>query len=67
MLLMVEGVVYGGMDYFPVFALDTQPDDHAGQADVRRSTTIPVASGEREFTRFELRKGRWTRAGWQSY
>ncbi|MSP29845.1 MAG: mandelate racemase/muconate lactonizing enzyme family protein [Acetobacteraceae bacterium] len=30
------------------------PDDHAGQAEVRRSTTIPIASGEREFTRFDF-------------
>ncbi|MGE0766952.1 MAG: mandelate racemase/muconate lactonizing enzyme family protein [Hyphomicrobiaceae bacterium] len=30
------------------------PDDHAGQAEVRRATTIPVASGEREFTRFDF-------------
>jgi len=30
------------------------PDDHAGQADVRRATTIPIASGEREFTRFDF-------------
>jgi D-galactarolactone cycloisomerase len=28
--------------------------DHAGQAEVRRSTTIPIASGEREFTRFDF-------------
>src|ERR1700746_2349770 len=26
----------------------------AGQAEVRRSTTIPIASGEREFTRFDF-------------
>ena len=30
------------------------PDDHAGQAEVRRSTIIPIASGEREFTRFDF-------------
>ncbi len=30
------------------------PDDHAGQAEVRRNTTIPIASGEREFTRFDF-------------
>jgi D-galactarolactone cycloisomerase len=30
------------------------PDDHAGQAEVRRSTTIPIASGEREFTAVRL-------------
>jgi L-alanine-DL-glutamate epimerase-like enolase superfamily enzyme len=29
-------------------------DDHAGQAEVRHSTTIPIASGEREFTRFDF-------------
>ena len=30
------------------------PDDHAGQAEVRRSTIIPIASGEREVTRFDF-------------
>nr|MCS5573966.1 mandelate racemase/muconate lactonizing enzyme family protein [Pseudomonadales bacterium] len=30
------------------------PDDHAGLAEVRRSTTIPIATGEREFTRFDF-------------
>lgn len=30
------------------------PDDHSGQAEVRRATTIPIASGEREFTRFDF-------------
>ncbi|MFV0297915.1 MAG: mandelate racemase/muconate lactonizing enzyme family protein [Hyphomicrobiaceae bacterium] len=30
------------------------PDDHAGQAEVRGQTTIPIASGEREFTRFDF-------------
>jgi L-alanine-DL-glutamate epimerase-like enolase superfamily enzyme len=30
------------------------PDDHPGLAEVRRSTTIPIASGEREFTRFDF-------------
>jgi L-alanine-DL-glutamate epimerase-like enolase superfamily enzyme len=30
------------------------PDDHTGQAEVRRATTIPIASGEREFTRFDF-------------
>ena len=28
------------------------PDNHRGQAEVRRATTIPIASGEREFTRY---------------
>ena len=28
------------------------PDDHLGLAEVRRSTIIPIATGEREFTRF---------------
>src|SRR5262249_21801375 len=32
------------------FEEPVSPDDHAGQAEVRRSTTIPIASGEREFT-----------------
>ena len=31
------------------------PDDHAGLAEVRRATTIPIATGEREFTRFDFR------------
>ena len=30
------------------------PDDHEGQAEVRQATTIPIASGEREFTRFDF-------------
>ncbi|MDP6451687.1 MAG: mandelate racemase/muconate lactonizing enzyme family protein [SAR202 cluster bacterium] len=30
------------------------PDDHAGLAEVRRSTIIPIATGEREFTRFNF-------------
>ena len=30
------------------------PDDHPGLAEVRRSTTIPIATGEREFTRFDF-------------
>lgn len=30
------------------------PDDHPGLADVRRSTVIPIATGEREFTRFDF-------------
>jgi len=36
------------------FEEPVSPDDHAGQAEVRRSTTIPIASGEREFTRFDF-------------
>ena len=30
------------------------PDDHPGLAEVRRSTVIPIATGEREFTRFDF-------------
>ena len=30
------------------------PDDHMGLAEVRRSTIIPIATGEREFTRFDF-------------
>ncbi len=30
------------------------PDDHPGLAEVRRSTIIPIATGEREFTRFDF-------------
>ena len=30
------------------------PDDHLGLAEVRRSTIIPIATGEREFTRFDF-------------
>ncbi len=30
------------------------PDDHVGLAEVRRSTIIPIATGEREFTRFDF-------------
>ena len=36
------------------FEEPVSPDDHAGQAEVRRSTTIPIASGEREYTRFDF-------------
>ena len=36
------------------FEEPVSPDDHAGQAEVRRSTIIPIASGEREFTRFDF-------------
>jgi len=30
------------------------PDDHRGQALVRQATAIPIASGEREFTRYDF-------------
>ncbi len=30
------------------------PDDHPGLAKVRASTTVPIATGEREFTRFDF-------------
>ena len=30
------------------------PDDHASLAEVRRATAIPIATGEREFTRFDF-------------
>jgi L-alanine-DL-glutamate epimerase-like enolase superfamily enzyme len=36
------------------FEEPVSPDDHQGQAEVRRATTIPIASGEREFTRFDF-------------
>src|SRR5713101_7892646 len=36
------------------FEEPVSPDDHHGQAEVRRATTIPIASGEREFTRFDF-------------
>ncbi len=36
------------------FEEPVSPDDHPGLAEVRRSTTIPIASGEREFTRFDF-------------
>ncbi len=36
------------------FEEPVSPDDHLGQAQVRRATTIPIASGEREFTRFDF-------------
>jgi D-galactarolactone cycloisomerase len=36
------------------FEEPVSPDDHTGQAEVRRSTIIPIASGEREFTRFDF-------------
>src|SRR3954451_11289546 len=34
------------------FEEPVSPDNHAGMAEVRRSTTIPIASGEREFSRY---------------
>ncbi len=34
------------------FEEPVSPENHAGQAEVRRATTIPIASGEREFTRY---------------
>lgn len=30
------------------------PDDHLGLAEVRRATSVPIASGEHEFTRFDF-------------
>src|SRR5207237_9573261 len=36
------------------FEEPVSPDDHAGQAAVRRSTIIPIASGEREVSWFHL-------------
>jgi D-galactarolactone cycloisomerase len=36
------------------FEEPVSPDDHRGQAEVRQATTIPIASGEREFTRFDF-------------
>jgi D-galactarolactone cycloisomerase len=36
------------------FEEPVSPDDHTGQAEVRRATVIPIASGEREFTRFDF-------------
>jgi L-alanine-DL-glutamate epimerase-like enolase superfamily enzyme len=36
------------------FEEPVSPDDHRGQAEVRRTTAIPIASGEREFTRFDF-------------
>ena len=34
------------------FEEPVSPENHRGQAEVRRSTRIPIASGEREFTRY---------------
>jgi D-galactarolactone cycloisomerase len=36
------------------FEEPVSPDDHHGQGLVRRATRIPVASGEREFTRYDF-------------
>ena len=36
------------------FEEPVSPDDHPGLGYVRRSTSIPIASGEREFTRFDF-------------
>jgi L-alanine-DL-glutamate epimerase-like enolase superfamily enzyme len=36
------------------FEEPVSPDDHPGLAEVRRSTIIPIATGEREFTRFDF-------------
>lgn len=36
------------------FEEPVSPDDHAGQAAVRAATSIPIASGEREFTRHDF-------------
>ena len=36
------------------FEEPVSPDDHAGQAEVRRSTTIPIASGEHIQGRWEV-------------
>lgn len=37
------------------FEEPVSPDNHAGMAQVRRSTRIPIASGEREFSRYGFR------------
>jgi L-alanine-DL-glutamate epimerase-like enolase superfamily enzyme len=37
------------------FEEPVSPENHDGQAEVRRATTIPIASGEREFTRYGFR------------
>ena len=34
------------------FEEPVSPENHRGQAEVRRATSIPIASGEREFTRY---------------
>jgi len=36
------------------FEEPVSPDDHRGQGLVRQATTIPIASGEREFTRYDF-------------
>lgn len=37
------------------FEEPVSPDDHPGLTEVRRATSIPIAAGESEFTRFEFR------------
>lgn len=37
------------------FEEPVSPDDHDGLAEVRRATDVPIATGEREFTRFDFR------------
>jgi L-alanine-DL-glutamate epimerase-like enolase superfamily enzyme len=37
------------------FEEPVSPENHSGQAEVRRATTIPIASGEREFSRYGFR------------
>jgi L-alanine-DL-glutamate epimerase-like enolase superfamily enzyme len=37
------------------FEEPVSPENHPGQGEVRRATTIPIASGEREFTRYGFR------------
>jgi hypothetical protein len=48
------------------FEEPVSPDDHAGQAKVRRSTTFLLPRGEREFTRFDfqdlLERREWCRS-----
>jgi L-alanine-DL-glutamate epimerase-like enolase superfamily enzyme len=36
------------------FEEPVSPENHSGQAEVRRGTRIPIASGEREFTRYDF-------------
>ena len=44
------------MEEFDVawFEEPISPDDHAGLAEVRRATSVPIATGERETTRFDF-------------
>ena len=37
------------------FEEPVSPDDHAGLAEVRRATDVPIATGEREFTKYDFR------------